>query len=104
VIHRLRRHHRRDDGDAARPAVGGEALDDEPHDRRLLGIDARGRSQVVKAQVPLAEMYKYSTTLRSMTQGRGMYEIEFSHYEEVPRETAQKIIDEANPEKDEAKK
>jgi elongation factor G len=71
---------------------------------KILGIDARGRSQVVKAQVPLAEMYKYSTTLRSMTQGRGMYEIEFSHYEEVPRETAQKIIDEANPDKEEAKK
>jgi elongation factor G len=71
---------------------------------KILGIDARGRSQVVKALVPLAEMYKYSTTLRSMTQGRGIYEIEFSHYEEVPRETAQKIIDEANPEKEETKK
>jgi elongation factor G len=39
-----------------------------------------------------------------MTQGRGMYETNFSHYEEVPREIAQKIIDEANPEKEEAKK
>ena len=71
---------------------------------KILGIDSSGRSQVVKAMVPLAEMYKYSTTLRSMTQGRGSYAIEFSHYEEVPRETAQKIIDEANPQKDEAKK
>jgi elongation factor G len=71
---------------------------------KILGIDAHGRSQVVKALVPLGEMYKYSTTLKSMTQGRGSYGIEFSHYEEVPRETAQKIIDEANPQKDEAKK
>jgi elongation factor G len=71
---------------------------------KILGIDSKGRYQVVKAQVPQAELYRYSTTLRSMTQGRGMYETNFSHYEEVPREIAQKIIDEANPEKEEAKK
>jgi elongation factor G len=71
---------------------------------KILGIDTRGRLQVVRAQAPLAELYKYSTNLRSMTQGRGMYEAEFSHYEEVPRDTAQKIIDEAKGEKEETKK
>jgi elongation factor G len=71
---------------------------------KILGIDSKGRLQVVRASAPLGELYKYSTTLRSMTQGRGMYEAEFSHYEEVPRETAQKIIDEAKGDKEEAKK
>jgi elongation factor G len=71
---------------------------------KITGIDTQGRLQVVKAQAPLAELYKYSTTLRSMTQGRGMYEAEFSHYEEVPRETAQKIIDGAKAGKEEAEK
>jgi len=71
---------------------------------KILGIDSKGHLQVVRAQVPLAELYKYSTTLRSMTQGRGMFESEFSHYEEVPREIAQKIIEEAKAAKEEAKK
>ncbi len=71
---------------------------------KIQGIDSKGHLQVVRAQVPLAELYKYSTTLRSMTQGRGMFESEFSHYEEVPREIAQRIIDEAKAAKEEAKK
>ena len=71
---------------------------------KIQGINAKGHLQVVKAQVPLAELYKYSTTLRSRTQGRGMYESEFSHYEEVPHDAAQKIIDEAKIEKEEARK
>lgn len=61
---------------------------------KIQGVDSKGNLQVVKASVPLAELYKYSTTLRSMTQGRGMYENEFSHYEEVPQEIAQKIAEE----------
>ncbi len=71
---------------------------------RIQGIDSRGHLQVVRAQVPLAELYKYSTNLRSMTQGRGMYESSFSHYEEVPHEIAQKIVADAKAEKEEAKK
>jgi elongation factor G len=59
---------------------------------------------VVRAQAPRVELYKYSTTLRSMTQGRGMYESSFSHYEEVPREIAQKVVDEAKAEKEAARK
>jgi len=45
--------------------------------------------------VPLAELYKYSTTLRSLTQGRGYYTLEFSHYEDVPKDIAEKIIAES---------
>jgi elongation factor G len=71
---------------------------------KIQGIDSRGHLQVVRAQVPLAELYKYSTNLRSMTQGRGMYESSFSHYEEVPHEIAQKIIAEAKIEKEESRK
>jgi elongation factor G len=71
---------------------------------KILGINARGHFQVVKAQAPLAELYKYSTNLRSMTQGRGMYEGEFSHYEEVPREVAEKVLAQTKAEKEEAKK
>jgi elongation factor G len=71
---------------------------------KIQGIDSRGHLQVVRAQVPLAELYKYSTNLRSMTQGRGMYESSFSHYEEVPHEIAQKLIADAKAEKEEARK
>ncbi|MEO0070432.1 MAG: elongation factor G [candidate division WOR-3 bacterium] len=62
---------------------------------KILGMDAEGRLQRIKALVPQAEMYKYSTSLRSMTQGRGFFTMKFHHYEEVPREIATKIIEEA---------
>jgi elongation factor G len=62
---------------------------------RIMGMEVQGTLQVVKAQVPVAEMYKYSNSLRSMTQGRGFFSLEFAHYEEVPREMAQKVVDEA---------
>ncbi len=68
---------------------------------RIMGMEAQGGLQVIKAQVPLAEMYKYSNSLRSMTQGRGFFTMEFDHYEEVPREIAQKIIEEAKRAKEE---
>jgi elongation factor G len=71
---------------------------------KIQGIDSKGHLQVVRAQVPLAELYKYSTNLRSMTQGRGMFESSFSHYEEVPHDVAQKVIAEAQAEKEEARK
>lgn len=67
---------------------------------KIQGVDSRGHLQVVRAQVPLAELYKYSTTLRSMTQGRGIYESSFSHYEEAPHEFAQKIIEESKAEEE----
>lgn len=67
---------------------------------KILGMDREGSFQNIKAQVPLAELYKYSTSLRSMTQGRGIHTREFSHYEEVPREIAEKIIKESQAEKE----
>jgi elongation factor G len=50
------------------------------------GMEPRGNAQVVKAKVPLAEMFGYATDLRSMTQGRATYSMQFSHYQAVPRE------------------
>lgn len=59
---------------------------------RIMGIEARGRQQYIKATAPLSEMFKYATELRSMTGGRGSYSMRFSHYEEVPAKIAQTII------------
>jgi elongation factor G len=60
---------------------------------RIIGMDARGGSQVIKAQVPMAEVLKYASDLTSMTSGRGIFTVEFSHYEEVPGSLAEKIIE-----------
>jgi elongation factor G len=70
---------------------------------RIMGMEAQGNLQVVKAQAPQAEMYKYSNSLRSMTQGRGFFSMEFSHYEEVPRDAAAKVVEEAKAHKEESK-
>jgi elongation factor G len=59
---------------------------------RIMGMEARGRLQVVKAQVPLAEMFRYAIILRSMTSGQGSFSMEPSHYEEVPGDIAKKVI------------
>jgi elongation factor G len=67
---------------------------------RVLGMDSAGKNQVIKAQVPMAEFLTYAPDLRSMTGGRGMYTMEFSHYDEVPAQLAEKIIEEANREKE----
>jgi elongation factor G len=67
---------------------------------KIQGMDSEAKFSVIRAQVPLAELYRYSTNLRSMTQGRGAHKREFSHYEEVPHEAAQKIIEEAKKEKE----
>ncbi len=66
---------------------------------KILGMDAEGANEKIKAQVPLKELYKYANVLRSMTQGRGLFIQKFSHYEEVPKEVADKIISEAQKEK-----
>ncbi len=68
---------------------------------RIMGIEARGNNQLIKAQVPLAEMDKYSTDLRSRTKGRGAHVRQFSHYEEVPQRISEKIIAEMKKEKEE---
>jgi len=68
---------------------------------RILGMDTEGQFQIIKALVPQKELYHYSTTLRSLTGGRGMHSEEFDHYEEVPREFEQKIIAAAKAAKEE---
>jgi elongation factor G len=69
---------------------------------RISGMDARGGNQVIKAQVPMSEVLKYASDLTSMTSGRGLFSIEFSHYEEVPANIAEKIVEAAaKPEEEE---
>jgi elongation factor G len=59
---------------------------------KIGGMMQRGEAQVIAATVPLAEMFGYSTRLRSMTQGRAVYSMEFSHYEEVPKSKADEVV------------
>jgi len=68
---------------------------------KILGMDSAGLFQIIKAKVPLGELYKYSTNLRSLTAGRGTHSREFSHYEEVPKEIESKIIEDYNKSKEE---
>jgi len=68
---------------------------------RILGIEVMGEFQIIKAEVPQAEMYGYSGDLRSMTQGTGYYTMTLSHYEEVPAFMADKIIEEAKKRREE---
>jgi elongation factor G len=63
---------------------------------RLQGMDIKRDIQIIKAQVPMAEMVTYSPVLTSVTGGRGSYHMEFSHYDEVPAHIAQKVIEEYN--------
>jgi elongation factor G len=69
---------------------------------RILGIDSEGIFQVIKALVPARELYRYSSTLRSLTSGRGVHAEAFDHYEEMPRDMEQKVIEEAKKRKAEA--
>jgi len=71
---------------------------------RVLGMEPHGKKQLVKAQVPLAEMARYTIDLKSMTQGRGKFKMEFAHYEEVPGQNAEKIIEKAKQAKEESEK
>jgi elongation factor G len=70
---------------------------------KILGMDSDGHFQIIKATVPLSELYKYSSQLRSLTQGRGTHKRTFSHYEELPREVEHKVIDEYNKSREEDK-
>ena len=58
---------------------------------RIEGMDDIGGGKMVKAYVPLSEMFGYATDLRSRTQGRGMFTMQFDHYEEVPKSIAEKV-------------
>jgi elongation factor G len=71
----------------------GETMGDLSSRRaQIQGTESRGNAQVIKAIVPLAEVFGYATTLRSLTSGRGTFNIEPSHYEKVPENVAQKIV------------
>jgi len=59
---------------------------------KIQGMAAEGSFQKINAKIPLAELYRYSTSLRSMTQGKGMHNIEFSHYEPMPHEQQEKVV------------
>lgn len=71
----------------------GEVIGDLNSRRgRVQSMEKRGRAQVIRAMVPLAEMFGYATDLRSKTQGRGTYTMQFSHYDEVPKNLTEQII------------
>ncbi|MCP4630586.1 MAG: elongation factor G [bacterium] len=67
---------------------------------KVLGMDSAGRKQIIKANVPMAEFLTYAPDLRSMTGGRGIYTMEFSHYDEVPAQLTDKIIEEVQKNKE----
>lgn len=71
----------------------GEVIGDLNSRRgRIQSMEKRGKAQVIRAMVPLAEMFGYATDLRSKTQGRGTYTMQFSHYDEVPKNLTEQII------------
>ena len=67
---------------------------------KILGMEKHGRMQLIKAQAPLTEMYRYAIDLKSITQGRGKFSMQFCRYEEVPANIATKIIAQAKAEKE----
>jgi elongation factor G len=71
----------------------GEVIGDLNSRRgRIMGMDSRAGAQVVSSMVPLANMFGYSTDLRSATQGRATYAMTFDHYEPVPKSVSDDII------------
>jgi elongation factor G len=84
-------------------AVGAVNGDLNSRRGRLQGMEPQGGMTNIKAEVPMAEILTYAQALTSMTGGRGDYHMHFLRYEEVPSHIAQKIIDETNKEKEEAK-
>jgi elongation factor G len=59
---------------------------------KIQGMEGQGKYQIIRAQVPAAELHKYATILRSKTGGRGVFGATMSHYEEVPRDQAEKVV------------
>jgi elongation factor G len=66
---------------------------------KVLGMDTKGHTQVIKSRVPMSEVLKYAPDLRALTSGRGEFHMEFSHYEELPAHLAEKVIKEAKARK-----
>ena len=67
---------------------------------RVLGVEALGKNQVITAQVPMSEVLLYAPDLISKTGGRGTFDMEFAHYEEMPPHLAEKVITEAKAAKE----
>lgn len=67
---------------------------------KIIGLEPLGKKELIKAKVPLGEIAKYSTELRSITGGRGSYSISYSHYEELPADAAKKVIESAKKEEE----
>lgn len=67
---------------------------------KIMGMEQKGKKQILNAQMPLAELFNYFPALKSLTQGRGKFTQSFSHYEKVPDEIAAKVIEEANKRED----
>jgi elongation factor G len=84
-------------------AVGAVNGDLNSRRGRLLGMEPAAGMTMIKAEVPMAEILTYSQSLTSLTGGRGDYSMSFLRYEEVPSHVAQKIVDEAKREREEAK-
>jgi len=82
-------------------AMGGITGDINSRRGRIMGMESKGKNQVVKAQVPLAELLKYASELKSITGGRGSYTMRFSHYEQVPQKQTQQIIAQSQAAKEE---
>ena len=68
---------------------------------KIMGMESDGGFQIIKAQVPQAELYHYATTIRSLTGGRGIHSESLSHYEKMPKDYQQKVIQEIQEERDE---
>ena len=69
---------------------------------KIQGMDMEGSFQLIKAHVPAKELYRYSSTLRSLTGGRGVHREDFSHYEEMPRDQEQKVVEESKKHRQQA--
>lgn len=67
---------------------------------RIQGMEPQGKWQVIRAQAPLAEMYRYAIDLKSITQGRGSFNMVFDHYEDVPHQIAKEIIEKTQKEQE----
>ena len=77
----------------------GEVIGDINSRRgRVMGMEAKAGGQVISAEVPLSEMFGYATRLRSLTQGRGNFTMQFDHYQPVPKDVAEKLIAKSNGE------
>jgi elongation factor G len=82
--------------------IGGVISDLNSKRGKVLGFEAKGANQVVTALVPMAETLQYSASFRSITGGRGFFEMEFDHYEELPAHLSEKVIEAEKQDKEKA--